>query len=82
MSEEQAPFIPIMPGEPTVFRRPSCATCGAWMERLPDSRSGMCRRHPPGLCSRTGEGRWPVTEDTDWCHEWLHPAEGRLHHAP
>ena len=29
--------------------------------------TGLCRVKPPVADKRNGIGRWPFTEDTDWC---------------
>jgi hypothetical protein len=59
-----------------------CGTCKFWEDgprTLVDAHGfGDCRRFPPPQCEweefheggSAYTGRWPATEDADWCGEW------------
>ena len=53
----------------------SCENCKFWdnstqLASADTDTTGACRVNPPVADDRTGQARWPYTEDTDWCGRW------------
>lgn len=71
-----------MPDSPVVtsvgtFRARECSSCGFFDRSLFDgfeagTGPGFCRRFPPVVFPREGEGRqaFPVVSPWEWCGEW------------
>ena len=57
-----------------------CESCRYWDTSCQPSgmgkdTHGLCRRLPPIADDRDGMGRWPFTEDCDWCGQYERDAE-------
>jgi hypothetical protein len=67
----------------TMLARPTCSSCRFWDQAHPEAPVGLCRIDPPVIVPLPGDpsgldendffdGRWPVTDEVDWCgrHAW------------
>ncbi len=53
-------------------RLETCYSCRYWEGQGVRQRGpkGVCRRYPPMVTPRDPEGRFPITQSSDWCGEW------------
>ncbi len=60
--------------------KPSCGSCLHWNPEIASKAKahlGECRAHSPQFRPSDSQPRWPETQSTDWCGDYLYDGEAR-----